>query len=267
MLAIHNNIKTKLHSFLANKIIPNIIFHGPPGGGKKTILRSFLEDIYKNVELTYYVMKVNCGHGKGIKFIREELKFFCKANVNSAGGELFKSIVLLNADKLTCDAQSALRRCIEIYNHTTRFFMIVESKSKLLKPILSRFCEIYIPLPRINKKNQSLHTYHIDAIFSNAHLLQQQSWLKRTLNSFTKTVNTNNLLDLTNKLYDRGIHIFNLMDYLEKDPSFDNELKYYYLVYFDKVRKEFKNEQLLMFKFLYFLYMRPMRRLENISVI
>ena len=31
-------------------------------------------------------MYVNCAHGKGIKFIREELKFFAKTHINSNGG-------------------------------------------------------------------------------------------------------------------------------------------------------------------------------------
>ena len=57
-------------------------------------------------------------------------------------GIFFKSIVLFNADKLTIDAQSALRRCIEQFSHTTRFFIVVEEQSKLLKPIVSRFCNI-----------------------------------------------------------------------------------------------------------------------------
>ena len=42
----------------------------------------------------------------------------------------------MNADKLTIDAQSALRRLIELFSHTTRFFIIIEDKYKLLKPIL-----------------------------------------------------------------------------------------------------------------------------------
>ena len=85
--------------------------------------------------------------GKGIKFIREELKFFAKSHINFKDGNLFKSIILSNADKLTIDAQSALRRCIELFSHTTRFFIIVEDKYKLLKPILSRFAEIYVSYP------------------------------------------------------------------------------------------------------------------------
>ena len=90
-------------------------------------------------------MTVNCSHGKGIKFIREELKFFAKTNIQTNSGVLFKTIVLINAHHLTIDAQSALRRCIELFSYNTRFFIILENKHKLLKPILSRFCEIYVP--------------------------------------------------------------------------------------------------------------------------
>ena len=50
-------------------------------------------------------MFINCAHGKGIKFIRENLKFFAKTHINVEKG-LIKSIVLFNADKLTVDAPS-----------------------------------------------------------------------------------------------------------------------------------------------------------------
>ena len=73
-------------------------------------------------------MIVNCAHGKGIKFIREELKFFARTNIHLQEGSIFKSIILLNADKLTIDAQSALRRCIELFSHSTRFFIVIDDK-------------------------------------------------------------------------------------------------------------------------------------------
>jgi len=47
---------------------------------------------------------VSCSHGKGIKFIREELKFFAKTNIKSNKDVIFKSIVLLNAESLSIDA-------------------------------------------------------------------------------------------------------------------------------------------------------------------
>ena len=52
----------------------------------------------------------------------EDLKFFSRSQINNQYGNNFKTIVLLNAGNLTIDAQSALRRCIEQYSNTTRFF-------------------------------------------------------------------------------------------------------------------------------------------------
>ena len=151
-MELHSDIKNKLEKFVMINKIPNIIFHGPTGSGKRSIVNTFINLIYKNNKehLKEYVMHVDCAQGKGIKFVREELKFFAKSHINITKTNIFKTIVMANADKLTIDAQSALRRCIEVYNHTTRFFIVIEDKYKLLKPILSRFCEIFIPAPIIN---------------------------------------------------------------------------------------------------------------------
>ena len=35
----------KLDYYLAQNKIPNIIFHGPPGSGKKTLLTQFIQKI------------------------------------------------------------------------------------------------------------------------------------------------------------------------------------------------------------------------------
>ena len=98
-----------------------------------------------------------------------------KKNINNKNGNHFKSIILYNAEKLTIDAQSALRRCIELFSHTTRFFIIVEDKNVLLKPILSRFCIIHVPKPIIDNKCQTLYEYH-------KHSYDESSaWLKKEI--------------------------------------------------------------------------------------
>ena len=111
-LEIHKNIYDRLNNFININQVPNILLHGPVGSGKRTIIFDFVNKLYngKNDGLVLYV---ECGYGKGIKFIREEVNYFAKTNCS---GFLFKTIVLLNADKLTIDAQSALRRSIELFN-------------------------------------------------------------------------------------------------------------------------------------------------------
>ena len=107
-----------LKNFYNEQNVPHLLFYGKSGMGKKTLVEKFLYLIYKDIEtINKYVMCVNCAHGKGIKFIREELKFFAKTNINHMHGYFFKSIVLLNAEKLTIDAQSALRKNLEMKNY------------------------------------------------------------------------------------------------------------------------------------------------------
>ena len=120
-LEIHQDIKNKLNYFNEKNCVPHILFHGPSGSGKRTIVNEFINTIYQNnrEKIKSFVMYVNCSHGKGIKFIRDVLIFFAKTHINSNGGNIFKSIVLFNGDKLTMDAQSALRRCIELFSHNT----------------------------------------------------------------------------------------------------------------------------------------------------
>ena len=171
-LTENENIYSKLGLFIHQNKVPHIIFHGGNGCGKKTILYSFLFRIYNDdvKKIRKNVLYVNCAHGKGIKFIREDIKFFAKTNVQVNENILFKSIVLFNAEYLTTDAQSALRRSIEQFSHTTRFFIVTVNKNKLLQPILSRFCEIYIPNPIMNDKEMNLHVYHIEKTMPKAFL-------------------------------------------------------------------------------------------------
>ena len=76
IINIHNDIKSKLDYFIINKKIPNILFHGPNGSGKRTLVFNFIDKIYNSKELKQnYVLFVNCAQGKGIKFIRDDLKF------------------------------------------------------------------------------------------------------------------------------------------------------------------------------------------------
>lgn len=276
VLNIHESIIDKLKYFHSMHKTPNIIFHGQSGCGKRTIVNQFINIIYNNDKerIKTFVMYVNCAHGKGIKFIREELKFFAKTHINSNGGDTFKSIVLLNADKLTIDAQSALRRCIELFSHTTRFFIIVEDKYKLLKPILSRFCEIYVPEPNYNGDIINLYKFNIGETFKTKDVkILRAEWLKKELqkmaNEPTK-INHEELITLSTKLYEKGYSGLDLIQLLEKPSNLKitnlTENKRYELLFaFNKVRKEFRNEKIFIMFILNFIFLSLDDSLENIS--
>lgn len=154
MLPIHQNIYNRLNAFFKSNNVPNILFYGPTGCGKSTVINQFIRQIYheNTARIKKFTLHIDCTHFKGIKFIRDELKFFAQSNFTD--DDTFKIIILQNADKLTIDAQSALRRCIEIFIRSTRFFIDVTDKEGLIKPILSRFCSIYIPIPEMQFQSQ-----------------------------------------------------------------------------------------------------------------
>ena len=266
-LPIHKDIKKRLKYFLNDNDIPNIIFYGPSGNGKHTLVKEFVNKIYKNDMNLFndYVLNVNCAHGKGIKFIREDLKFFAKTHINIHKGKLFKSIILSNADKLTIDGQSALRRSIELFSHNTRFFIIVEDKYKLLMPILSRFCEIYLPLPIINNKQINLHQYRIKKLQLENNEKKRQAWIKKTLTD-VHIKNYKHLLNLVDKIYEKSYSGKDLLKYIECSNAVKPYDKYKLLVVLHKIKSEFRNERLYMLFILNYLFLRSDIDLENITI-
>lgn len=265
-VVIHENIVNKLQHFIEIKKIPNIIFHGPNGSGKRTIVNNFVSNIYENDKALVgaYVMNINCAHGKGIKFVRDDLKFFAKTHINVKGTGHFKTIILSNADKLTIDAQSALRRCIELFSHSTRFFIIVEDKYRLLKPILSRFCEIFVSEPLINTKRMNLHKYALDKSFGiDNENEKRQKWLKNAIKKIDMT-NYKNIMNFSTKIYEMGYSGLDIITYIE-NMEIENLKKYELLLVFNKIKKEIRNEKLLMTFMFNFLFIRINYNLENIA--
>ena len=273
MLNIHQNIKDKLDFFYSSHKIPNLLFHGTTGSGKRTIVNEFIHKIYDNdrEKIKTFVMYVNCSHGKGIKFIRDELKFFAKTHINSNSGNTFKSIVLLNADKLTMDAQSALRRCIELFSHNTRFFIVAEDKYNLMKPILSRFCEIYVPEPVINGAIVNLYKYNLNNLFNmkDVKTARLEALKKELLKTVNKKITIDKLMGLCSKLYEKGYSGLDIIQLLENhkflEMSLSVEKRYELLIAFNRVRKEFRNEKLLILFILNFVFLSSELSLENIS--
>jgi hypothetical protein len=263
-LNIHHSILMRLDEFISKNQIPHIIFHGPSGSGKQTIVRQFIQRIYggDKIKLKTHVMTVNCSHGKGIQFIREELKFFAKANAqtksNIDGGKSseFKVIMLLNAHHLTVDAQSALRRCIELFSYNTRFFIVVENKDKLLNPILSRFCDIFVPQPKLtpNSNSINLHQYVLSQQFQNIHdellrgnMDERLTEIRRLMMHDDGKLILRPLMETVNALYESGISCLDLMAWVKTQHEIWSKTEYSRAVMrFYQIKPQFRCEKLLM---------------------
>jgi GTPase SAR1 family protein len=270
-LVIHEKIYEKLHYFHESKKIPHIIFHGSSGSGKRTIVNNFINTIYNSdkSKIKSNVMFVNCAHGKGIRFIREDLKFFAKTNIQANNGVIFKTIVLLNADFLTIDAQSALRRCIELFSYNTRFFIIVENKNKLLNPILSRFCEIYVSDQSID---ENLHQYTINRNYTVTYAVDTNQWISDKLNAVMETykkgrLNHRNLMELSTEFYENGLSTLDLLEWLKTaKPNHINDLDIAtVLMCFDKIKSEYRCEKMLLLYMFDFLFLRSNKDLKCIT--
>ena len=257
----HEQIHNKLQYFIHTKKIPNLIFHGEPQSGKRTLLNEFLHNIYlgDRVKMKNHIMTVECCHGKGIKFIREELKFFAKAHIQSNCGANFKSIVLLNADSLTIDAQSALRRCIELFSHNTRFFIVVENKERLLNPILSRFCEIYVSDGKINPTSESTTLSDMYGLNMYQEIIQSSPKQPHILVKYAI------------QWCEDGWCVYDWMNCLSCDAESNTpilsterlELLYLIRMCYYKIKPDFRCEKMLMFYLLYFTLISSKEDLKN----
>ena len=116
--------------------MPNLLFSGGAGVGKTTtamcLSREILGDRWKD-----YTLELNASDERGIGMVREKVKKFSRfAGLDT---EIpFKIIILDEADEMTSDAQTALRRIIEDTAKFCRFILIANNVSKIIPPIQSR---------------------------------------------------------------------------------------------------------------------------------
>lgn len=115
--------------------MPHLMFSGSAGVGKTTtalcIAKQILGEYSKD-----YTLELNASDERGIGMVREKVKKFSRyAGMVDVP---FKIIILDEADEMTADAQTALRRIIEDTAKYCRFILIANNISKIIEPIQSR---------------------------------------------------------------------------------------------------------------------------------
>ena len=153
-LVNQKDIKGSLSALLKNQEeMPHLLFSGSAGVGKTTmalcISQEILGDKWKD-----YTLELNASDERGIGMVRERVKKFSRfAGLDT---EIpFKIIILDEADEMTSDAQTALRRIIEDTAKFCRFILIANNISKIINPIQSR-CAVF-KFSQIDEKEITTH--------------------------------------------------------------------------------------------------------------
>jgi replication factor C small subunit len=125
-----------LGALIANPAdMPHLLFSGSAGVGKTTTAICISTQVLGE-NAKEYTLELNASDERGIGMVREKVKKFSRfAGMADAP---FKLIILDEADEMTNDAQTALRRIIEDTAKFCRFILIANNISKIIDPIQSR---------------------------------------------------------------------------------------------------------------------------------
>lgn len=142
-----DSIVARLRSYVENRNLPHLLLAGPAGTGKTTCSVVTARELFGDYWRENF-MELNASDERGIAIVKgdaarhvpSKIKTF--ARTAPFGGATFKIIFLDESDSLTSDAQSALRRTMEMYSRTCRFIFSANFPGKLIDPIQSR-CAVF----------------------------------------------------------------------------------------------------------------------------
>ncbi|MCO5555693.1 hypothetical protein L7F22_009238 [Adiantum nelumboides] len=163
-LHYHAGLSDRLTSLAAHEDFPHMLFFGPSGAGKKTRIMCLLKELYGNgaqrlkidqriflnpsrrkievniVTSNYHIeLTPSDAGGYDRLVIQDILKEIAQTQqVDQNAKHKFKLVVIHEADALSRDAQSALRRTMEKYMSNMRLILCATSTSRIIAPIRSR---------------------------------------------------------------------------------------------------------------------------------
>eukprot|EP00123_Amoebidium_parasiticum_P015913 comp23201_c0_seq1/m.37691 comp23201_c0_seq1/g.37691 ORF comp23201_c0_seq1/g.37691 comp23201_c0_seq1/m.37691 type:complete len:354 (-) comp23201_c0_seq1:149-1210(-) len=172
-LDYHTDQASQLKQLVKSGDFPHILVHGPSGAGKRTRIMCLLRELYgpgvekikidqkqfttpkkQKVDVTTvssnYHIEFNPSE-VGLRdcfVIQALLKEIAQTQqLDASSQKAFKVVVLHETDKLSREAQAALRRTMEKYVATCRLVLCCNSSSRVLAPIRSRCLHIRVAAP------------------------------------------------------------------------------------------------------------------------
>lgn len=171
-LDFHADLSQNLKKMAATGDFPHTLFYGPSGAGKKTRVLALLRELFgatveklkvetrsfktpsgKTLEISTlasnYHIEINPSDaGTQDRLVVQELiKEFASNNPVDAGPKGFKVVILNEVERLSKQAQHALRRTMEKHTAACRLILCCTSLGRVIPAVRSRCLVIRVPAP------------------------------------------------------------------------------------------------------------------------
>jgi replication factor C subunit 3/5 len=164
-----------------------VLFYGPPGSGKKSLVLALLSTIFGpgahktkveqktwkidatstrkiDVDLmtqsSNYHIEINPSDAgyKDRYVVQEVIKEMARSRpIDAQGNAGYKILVLTECDKLSKEAQHGLRRTMEKYSSACRLILIADSVNRVLEAVRSRCLPVRVAAPRAEEIEKVLY--------------------------------------------------------------------------------------------------------------
>ena len=150
----HSSILNTLKNAIAKNGLQHLLFHGPPGTGKTSTILACAKELYGN-KMDLMTLYINASEERGIEIVRTRILQFVNTKNIFSDDNIFKIVILDEADAMTADAQAMLRKVIEKYSSTSRFCLVCNQIKKITLALQSRCsCYRFSPLDSNSIKNK-----------------------------------------------------------------------------------------------------------------
>ena len=138
----HTEVKNMLLSSIETKNLPHLLFHGSSGTGKTSTVFALIHQLYGPKRVSEKVLELNASDENGINIVRNKIIKFANIVVGTSDPNYpsppYKIIILDEADSMTSEAQTALKKVMETTCDITRFVFICNYENKIIDAIKSR---------------------------------------------------------------------------------------------------------------------------------